>query len=151
MKELPAAGAAVLLVLAVVGVLQLVAPAAPSVGMDSLREIEPRSAHARAACATMVIDQLVDAFNAGDAERLAGLLDDAATADRLLARHAAGERWLVERVDADAGPSWHGAIDVTLVLTREAPDLPDGRVTATGTGVLSCVSGRIASLRLEPA
>lgn len=173
MRQLPAAVVALLLVLSVVWVLREVSPTPMGTELDSLHDVEPRTAAARSACATIVIDQLVDAFNAGDAAGLVGLLDDAATplrafsltgpgldwvesdarraADRFLARHAAGERWSVERVGADAGPSWHGAIDVSLVLTREASDLPDGRVKATGTAVLSCVSGRIASLRLEPA
>jgi hypothetical protein len=172
-QQLPAAAAAVALVFAALGVLQWVSPHGTDEDRDSLRAVEPRTAAARAACAAIVIDQLVDSFNTGDAPGLVALLDDGAipvgsfsiagpgleweesdarrAADRLLSRHAAGERWTAERIDADAGPSWHGAIDVRIVLTRAAPDLPDGRVTATGTGVLSCVSGRIASLRLGPA
>lgn len=146
-QQVPAALTALMLVLAIGGVLYGMRPTGRS-ELDTLRDIEPQTAPARAACATIVIDQLVDAFNAGDQSRLSMVLDDATAVERFVARHAAGERWTVDRVDADAGP---GAIDVTILLTRWAPDLAGGRAPAKAIGVLSCVSGRIASLRIEPA
>lgn len=164
-----AAAAGIVAVLAVVAALERLTPSEQA-DLDTLRGIEPRSAEGRAACASLVLGQVTEALNSGDRETLLALFDDAATpvhsfvlagpkldlettdgraaAEALLARGAAGERWRVERVTANAGPSWHGAIDVRVVIARDAPDLPRGGITASGAGVVSCVSGKVVSLRL---
>lgn len=168
-RTLLAATASIVVVFLVVVALERLTPSEPA-PLDSLRGIEPRSAEGRAACASVVLGQVSEALNSGDRQTLLALFGDAATpvhsfvlagpkldlettdgraaAEALLARSAAGERWRVERVTADAGPSWHGAVDIRIVITRDAPDLPRGGVSASGDGVVSCVSGKVAALRL---
>ncbi len=130
------------------------------------------SAEARTACATAIVRGLVEAMNSAGQAGIEHIFrevggehpfqwvsmplpsghwvsyDASGAVETLLGRSAGGERWEVLSVTSGGGPSWHGGVDFAVRLTRTAPDLPGGRLTATGKGAGSCSSDRIYVLSL---
>lgn len=126
---------------------------------------EPNDASTRTACATRVWEELVRAFNAGDAmalERTIGSApstpfqwvaffdgmgrDTEYTIDgaraMLLERWSRGQRLTLISVSAGAGPSWHGGVDASVRLESRAPSLT-GTAPIFGKTVVSCLAARV--------
>lgn len=130
------------------------------------------SAGDQTGCATALIRTLVEAMNNGERASFEHLFRDVGgehpfqwvsmplpsghwvsyaapgAVETLLRRNSAGERWEVLSITSGGGRSWHGGVDFALRVTRTAPDLPGGRLTATGKGAGSCSSDRIYVLSL---
>ena len=130
------------------------------------------SASYRNACANEVFSRLVTAFNSGDGVALATIFNNETAEhpfewvsdgsgltfwverspmgaiDRLLARHAVGERWTSVVLSAGPGPSWHGGVDFSLKMERVRPDPPNPTADGVGKGALSCKSGRVYVLSM---
>lgn len=119
-----------------------------------------------------VVNRFIDAYNTGDVDALehvfvaqfrwftdgvaAGTRVDPATyfetstrdelAAYITSRHAQNERLRLLQISV-AGPSWHGGMDITFTLAREADDLPTTsdipvRI-AQGKGAVSCPEKQI--------
>jgi hypothetical protein len=133
---------------------------------------ESNDAGVRTACATELINDLVSAFNAGDATRLGRLVASGPLATQgfqwisihdgllsaesvaytpdaakrlLLDRWSRGQRLKLLSVNAGVGPSWHGGVDDGLRLESLTPT---GTVMLEGKTALSCVSGVVFVLSL---
>lgn len=134
--------------------------------------VEADDASLRTACATRVLGEFIRAFNSGDAVALErtvgsgplgaqgfqwisfhdGLRRDAQyTAEgarkMLLERWSRGQRLTLTRVEAGAGPSWHGGVDASLWLESRAPSVA-GVAPIFGKTALSCVGGRVYVLSI---
>jgi hypothetical protein len=119
------------------------------------------TAAARTECARSVLTSFVDAFNAGDAPRLATFFTPTGPRafqwfytpetppygpllsrlpDYFAAWHAAGESWRLVSLKSGDGPSWHGGVDFAVTVERT---WPDRSVTSEGKGALDCTAGTI--------
>ena len=121
-----------------------------------------QTASFRTGCAADVLLDFVDAFDRGDASRLATFFSAtegshgfewfvtaetppygpllSELADRFATWHAAHERWRVVSVKSGVGPSWHGGVDFEMTIERS---WPDRSVTETGKGALDCKARKI--------
>lgn len=133
---------------------------------------EANDAALRTACATRVLEELIRAFNVGDAAAVGRVLGpgplasqafrwvsiydalrgDAEYSDNgarqmLLERYSLGQRLKLVSVSASNGPSWHGGIDAGLRVEASLPGASAPKLLH-GKTALSCVAGRIYVLSL---
>ncbi|MDP9224077.1 MAG: hypothetical protein M3P18_09510 [Actinomycetota bacterium] len=134
--------------------------------------VEATDASRRTACATRVLEELVRAFNAGDAPALERVIgagpiggqgfqwvsfhdgvggDAEYTAEgarrMLLERSSRGQRLTLLGVDAGEGQSWHGGVDAAVRLESRAPGV-NGAAPISGKTALSCIGSRVFVLSI---
>lgn len=147
-------------------------PQPPSTAVPEQVPPEANDAALRTECATRLLEELIRAFNFGDAATMGRVLGpgplasqafrwvsiydalrgDAEYSDNgarrmLLERHSLGQRLKLVSVSASSGPSWHGGIDAEFRVEASMRGASASKLLH-GKTALSCVAGRIYVLSL---